>query len=193
MALTTKERILEAAEELIRAKSFHSVGVQEILSAVNVPKGSFYHHFESKEQFGVELLRHYIGDHTARLHRHFQAAEPRAMQKLVEFWNFQIGWFIEGNCLQCCLMLKLGLEVTSFSEPMREVMVEALATWRGCFADVVRSGQADGSIRGDLDAGQMAAVIQDTWQGAQQRAVVERNAGPLRSAASFLQATLAAR
>jgi AcrR family transcriptional regulator len=54
---TTKERILDAAEDLMLAKSFHSVGLNEILSAVKVPKGLFYHYFTSKEQFGVELIR----------------------------------------------------------------------------------------------------------------------------------------
>src|SRR5258707_11956369 len=64
-ALTTKERILEAAEEIMLQKSFHSVGLNEILSAVKVPKGSFYHYFQSKEQFGVELLKHYVADASA--------------------------------------------------------------------------------------------------------------------------------
>src|SRR5260221_6124397 len=62
---TTKERILDAAEEIMLLKSFHSVGLNEILSAVKVPKGSFYHYFQSKEQFGVELLRHYVADASA--------------------------------------------------------------------------------------------------------------------------------
>src|SRR3954447_18309318 len=62
MTGTTKERILNAAEELMLQKSFHSVGLNEILSAVKVPKGSFYHYFESKEHFGVELLKHYVAD-----------------------------------------------------------------------------------------------------------------------------------
>ena len=45
---TTKERILDAAEDLMLEKSFHSVGLNEILTTVNVPKGSFYHHFASR-------------------------------------------------------------------------------------------------------------------------------------------------
>lgn len=65
----TKERILEAAEVIMLTKSFHSVGLAEILAAVQVPKGSFYHHFSSKEQFGVELISHYVAAHTGALQR----------------------------------------------------------------------------------------------------------------------------
>jgi TetR/AcrR family transcriptional regulator, transcriptional repressor for nem operon len=193
MVKSTKERILQAAEPLIRAKSFHSVGLQEILSAAEVPKGSFYHLFESKEQFGVELLQHYFTENTERLTRFFRDPETRAMQKFIDLWNFQIGWFTDRECRECCLVMKLGLEVTSFSEPMRDVMAQALASWRRIYADVVRSGQADGSIRLDIDPGRAAAAIQDIWQGAQQRAVVERTAEPLRGASSFLREFLASK
>ena len=73
MSMSTKQRILEAAEDIMLTKSFHSVGLAEILAAVKVPKGSFYHHFSSKEQFGVELISHYVQEHTARLRKFFGA------------------------------------------------------------------------------------------------------------------------
>lgn len=46
-------------------RSFHSVGLIQILKAVTVPKGSFYHYFESNEHFGVEMLKHYVAEATA--------------------------------------------------------------------------------------------------------------------------------
>ncbi len=174
------------------SKSFHSVGLREILDAVKVPKGSFYHHFSSKEQFGVELISHYVHEHTARLRQFFDQTDTTALQKLVEYWNYQIGKSTEGACQQCCLVVKLGLEVTSFSEPMRDVLAAGLKTWRNIFESVVREGQRDGSISKKLKPSEAAAVIQDTWQGALQRTQVERNVGPLRTAAKFLERTLRA-
>ncbi len=174
------------------SKSFHSVGLREILDAVKVPKGSFYHHFTSKEQFGVELISHYVEAHTARLRQFFGQSDTPALQKLMDYWNYQIGKSTEGACQQCCLVVKLGLEVTSFSEPMRDVLAAGLKTWRGIFEEVVREGQRDGSISKKLKPAEAAAIIQDTWQGALQRTQVERNVGPLRSAAKFLRSTLAA-
>jgi len=191
MTATTKERILEAAEELMLTKSFHSVGLNEILSAVRVPKGSFYHYFSSKEQFGVELIAHYVREHTARLRKFFSEAETPALQKFVDYWSYLIGRMKEGECQQACLVVKLGLEVTNFSEPMREVLADGLKTWRGIYQEVITEGQADGSIRVEIDAAETAAVIQDTWQGAMLRMQVEKSVGPLRSAAHFLRSTLA--
>jgi TetR/AcrR family transcriptional regulator, transcriptional repressor for nem operon len=192
MSATTKERILEAANEIMLTKSFHSVGLSEILAAVKVPKGSFYHHFSSKEQFGVELISHYVSAHTARLKKFFTTPGPKGLEKFVEYWAYQIGQCTEGNCKQGCLVVKLGLEVASFSEPMRAVMAEGLKAWRGIFQRVVEEGQADGSIREDISPAEAAAAIQDTWQGALQRMQVEKNVGPLRTAAQFLRSTLEA-
>ena len=193
MAVSTRERILEAAEEIMLAKSFHSVGLQEILKAVKVPKGSFYHHFSSKEQFGVELLDHYVKAHTERLDRFFSVSGVKGMEKFIEYWTYQIGLISEAKCRQSCLVAKLGLEVASFSEPMRAVMVEALSKWRAIYERAAREGQSDGSIRQDLDPALAAAAIQDIWQGALQRTELERNVTPLRAAVKFLTGVLASK
>lgn len=186
MSATTKERILEAAEEIMLTKSFHSVGLNEILGAVKVPKGSFYHYFRSKEQFGVELISHYVQEHTGRLEKFFGASDARALQKFVDSWGYLIGRMADGECQQCCLVVKLGLEVANFSEPMREALASGMKNWRAIYQRVIGEGQADGSIRAELDAAEAATVMQDIWQGALQRMQVERSVGPLRSAARFL-------
>jgi TetR/AcrR family transcriptional repressor of nem operon len=192
MSGTTKERILEAAEELMLTKSFHSVGLNEILSAVKVPKGSFYHYFNSKEQFGVELISHYVTEHTTRLRKFFATKDSTALQKFVDYWGYSIGLMTQGDCQQCCLVAKLGLEVANFSEPMRAVLAAGLKNWRRIYEQALRDGQADGSIRKELDPAEAAAAIQDTWQGALQRMQVEKSVSPLRSAARFLRTYLAA-
>jgi len=189
---STKQRILEAAEALMLAKSFHSVGLTEILTTVQVPKGSFYHYFPSKEQFGVELISHYLSEHTARVQKLFATHDGSALEKLTDYWSVAIGWAAEGECRQCCLVAKLALEVTSFSEPMRKVLAEGLRAWRGIYEQTIREGQADGSIRRDLAPGAAAAILQDTWQGAMQRMQAERSVAPLRGAARFLTEWLAA-
>lgn len=44
-----KQAILTAAERLFCQKGYHAASVQDILDALHTSKGSFYHHFESKE------------------------------------------------------------------------------------------------------------------------------------------------
>lgn len=190
--LTTKERILEAAEECMLAKSFHSVGLNEILSAVKVPKGSFYHYFASKEQFGVELIRHYVGEHTERLRRFLADPEVKALDRFSAHWNYLIGRMTECSCAGgACLVAKLSLEVANFSEPMREALATGMKQWRSLYEQAVRDGQKDRSIARSIDPTLAAEIVQDTWQGAIQRMQVEKSVAPLRTAAAFLRRYLA--
>jgi TetR/AcrR family transcriptional repressor of nem operon len=186
MSATTKERILDAAEEIMLEKSFCSVGLNQILSAVQVPKGSFYHYFQSKEQFGVDLLRHYIAEHTARLKRVLLTPDLNAFDRLHAYFNGAISQMLEGECKQCCLVAKLGSEVSTFSEPMREVLAEGMRQWRGIYEQMLRDGQEAGFIRKDLDPADAAAFVQDAWQGAMHRAQIERCVTPLRCASEFI-------
>lgn len=45
-----KKQILDTAEMLFAERGYEATGVQDILDVLNLSKGSFYHHFESKEQ-----------------------------------------------------------------------------------------------------------------------------------------------
>jgi TetR/AcrR family transcriptional repressor of nem operon len=187
----TKERILDAAEEIMLTKSFCSVGLNEILNSVNVPKGSFYHWFSSKEQFGVELLRHYMNEHTARLKRILLSSDLNPLARIETMYDGMISRMLDGECKQFCLVSKLGSEVSTFSEPMREVLADGMREWRGIFEKVIREGQEQGVIRKDIDPAEAAAFVQDAWQGAMNRTQIERTVAPLRSAAAFIIRSLA--
>jgi TetR/AcrR family transcriptional repressor of nem operon len=63
----TREKILAAGAQAVSAKSFNSCGLSEILELAGVPKGSFYHYFQSKEDFGVALIEHEAAEFMAYL------------------------------------------------------------------------------------------------------------------------------
>jgi TetR/AcrR family transcriptional regulator, transcriptional repressor for nem operon len=186
---TTKERILDAAGEIMLRKSFHSVGLNEILAAVKVPKGSFYHYFQSKEQFGVELLRHYVANATAFKRRALLTDELAAdhLDRLIAALDLSIARLFESGCQQGCLVVKLSTEVATFSDDMRAVLAGGMREWCGCLEQLLREGQKAKTVRKGLDPTATAAILQDLWMGASQRAQVERSVAPLRAAALFIR------
>src|ERR1700734_2160474 len=130
---TTKERILDAAEEIMLQKSFHSVGLNEILSAVKVPKGSFYHYFQSKEQFGVELLKHYVAGASSYKRRALLTTElsENPLERLLAYLDLNIAKLMDNGCQCSCLIAKLATEVATFSDDMRAVLAEGGREWTG--------------------------------------------------------------
>ena len=191
---TTKERILEAAEEIMLQKSFHSVGLNEILTAVKVPKGSFYHYFESKEHFGVELLQHYVAEASAWKRRMLLSTdtEPDPFTRLMAFFDMTIAKALEKEYQGSCLVGKLAAEVAAFSDPMREVLADGMRAWQGIFEKLIVEGKAKKVMGSALDPAETAALMQDLWMGAGQRSQVQRSLAPLSSAALFLRSYLAA-
>ncbi len=189
VACSTPERILEAAEGLMLEKSFHSVGLNEILAEVQVPKGSFYHHFSSKEQFGVALLTHYVARATAFKTQALlsPSPEPDPMRRLMAFLGSNVDRLVENDGRCPCLVVKLSAEVANFSEPMRLVLQQGVREWVSIYETLLREGVAKGSVNADIDPAVFAPMIVDLWNGAIQRASITRNPAPLRNAITFLR------
>lgn len=55
-----RQRLLDSAQRLILAKGFPATRVDEICEGAKVTKGSFYHHFKSKDELALVLIDHYF-------------------------------------------------------------------------------------------------------------------------------------
>jgi TetR/AcrR family transcriptional repressor of nem operon len=192
MSIDTKERILSVGEELVCTKSFHSVGLNEILTAANVPKGSFYHYFSSKESFGVELIRHYSNEASERWNKLMAPHTGlKPLDRLLTTLEAQLAMMAEHGCRQSCLLVKLAAEVTHLSEPMRAEVERVFAAWRGQWAKLIEEGQAAGDIRKDIKAEVLTSFVQAAWLGSVMRAHVEQGAEVLRTTKDAIRDYLA--
>jgi len=73
--LSTRQKIVSAAFDRFHALGYTACGVQEIVDAAGVPKGSFYNYFKAKELLAVEVLGTYW---EGRKDRHARGQERRA-------------------------------------------------------------------------------------------------------------------
>lgn len=179
---TTKERILEAAETLMLENSFHAVGLKQLLDAVKVPKGSFYHYFESKEQFGVEMMKHYMAEASSHKRSFMlnREKEPDALKRLFQYLEGSIKFMDENPGKFPCLAVKLGNEISEISEGMRSELMKGFNDWISIYREVLDEAVAAGQLPQDLDTATEAELIQDHWAGAAQRAVIFRTSEPVR-------------
>jgi TetR/AcrR family transcriptional repressor of nem operon len=186
---TTKERILEAAEELMLEKGFHSVGLKQILDAVKVPKGSFYHYFESKEQFGVEMLKHYLGAITVWKQRVLlsQETEPDPLKRLFTYLDNSIDRVQQTPGRFPCLALKLASELSELNEAMCREIATGFQDWIDIYQQVLDEAVAEKQLPETLDTASEAQFIQDFWSGAVKRAVVNHSEEPVRHAVTRIE------
>jgi TetR/AcrR family transcriptional regulator, transcriptional repressor for nem operon len=189
----TKTRILNAAEAIMLEKGFNGVGLNEILKAVNVPKGSFYHWFPSKEQFGVELIRHYAEDAVASKRKWMTNKEmmPNAAERIIAAMEAGVSCLLGNDCQHACLILKLANEVATWSEDMRKALQAYFDDLLVIYTTVIEEGQKAGQITKMLPAAHLASILHDVWYGAYLRALVLRNTSPVREGITLMKAYLA--
>ena len=163
---------------------FHAVGLNKLLSSVNIPKGSFYHWFSSKEQFGVELLRYHTD--AANAQRKSAVLERsnggNPLERLFALFEEAVTCFEDSGCKCVCLIQKLAPEVSNFSEPMREELAKGFSDAITVFQKALEAAVSEGLLPSDFDSENEAEFIMDHWAGAQQRAALNRSSEPLKKA-----------
>ena len=178
--------ILEMSSELILHKGFTGVGLQEILKTCGVPKGSFYHYFESKEAFGCELVKYYLNNYQIRLDELWNT-DQSAKDKLMSYFTL---WISDptGECgwADSCLIVKLAAEVADLSEDMRCIMAQGVDDLIALIAGLIVRGEADYSMQILADAASTAQISYQMWLGAALLGKLQKGKAPLYQA---LQAT----
>jgi TetR/AcrR family transcriptional regulator, transcriptional repressor for nem operon len=173
-----RRRLLRAGLDLVHARGFAASGVKDITDGAGVPKGSFYAYFPSKEEFAAAVLEHYWSDIESRLLPILEA-EGLAQQRITRFFHALADEHEAGDFLLGCLVGNLSLELGGASEPVRAELTRILDRWGGALTACVRSGQgASGDIGSDLDAGVLASVLIEGWEGAALRGKVTRSRAP---------------
>lgn len=84
----TRQRLIDSARDLIYARSYTDVGVQEICDRAGVRKGSFYHFFPSKRDLTLAMLDQFQAFfHKDILERAFTADIP-PLQRISRFFEY---------------------------------------------------------------------------------------------------------
>ena len=161
-----REKILATGQRIMGGKGFSAVGLNEVLTAAGVPKGSFYHYFGSKDAFGEALLEGYFEAYVADMERIFrQPGKTKAAQIEDYFAAWQDNQSFE-DCQGKCLAVKLGAEVADLSDSMRSALDRGTAAIIAGMAAAIEAGQAEGSLPVQDDAKALAQSLYQLWLGA---------------------------
>ncbi|GAB3248498.1 TetR/AcrR family transcriptional regulator [Chitinimonas naiadis] len=178
----TREHLLATGEGIMLGKGFAAVGLAEILGSAHVPKGSFYHYFESKEGYGVALLQRYFDAYLGRLDGLVANTQIAGRQKLDRYFA---DWHEMGSpsCNESrCLVVKLTGEVSDLSAVMRTELEQGIAGIARRLSACITQGRADGSIPAGAPADELAAALYQLWLGAALVTKVQRTAAPFQAA-----------
>ncbi|HLZ67110.1 MAG TPA: TetR/AcrR family transcriptional regulator [Aliidongia sp.] len=185
-----RSHILDAGRRIIAAKGFEGVGLNEILRAAGVPKGSFYHYFPSKEGYGRALLDRYVETYLERIETVLGAEGVPARDRLMRFWSIWASWQSSERIDEKCLVVKLSAEVADLSDDMRRALEDGTRRVIQRLARCMADGVADGSLPADLAPAASAERLYMLWLGASLLTKLRRNPSALDAALAETRALL---
>lgn len=176
-----RQHIIDVARSLMTQKGYTAVGLTELLAAAGVPKGSFYHYFRSKDEFGQALLSEYFQEYLTRVDQQL-AGSGNGAERLLNYLLYWAETQAFDHTDQKCLVVKLGAEVCDLSETMRVVLEKGTALIVERITRCVEQGKEDGSIESSLDASILAEALYQMWLGASLLVKVNRTREPFDAA-----------
>ncbi|WP_312414155.1 TetR/AcrR family transcriptional regulator [Pseudescherichia sp.] len=177
-----REHILATGQRIMAGKGFSAVGLKEILDESDVPKGSFYYYFSSKEDFGVAMLEHYFDDYLADLDETLAEPGISYAQRLMNYWQKWRDTQSFSDCQGKCLAVKLGAEVADLSDKMRLALMHGTAGIISRLADALEAGVAEGSLTLEDEPEKVAESLYQLWVGASVMVKIVRTVTPFDSA-----------
>lgn len=186
MQSNTRDRIIETGAEIIHRKGFNHTGIQEILNAASVPKGSFYNYFKSKDDFGLQIID-YFSAHFKRIAK--ETLEDTTVSPLNRIYGFLTAfmeYFESQNYAGGCPIGNLAQEMGDLSPAFRKKLSEAIDMMVDAYSRVLARAQRDGKILKSLDIRDTASFIVAGWHGAIIQMKLTQSLAPLKNHRKFI-------
>ena len=182
-----REKLMEVGTALFCEHGYHGTGIKQIVDTLDIPKGSFYNYFKSKEDFAAEIVRRYA-DQIAEMWNVLMSKEqdddPLAMLRNV--FDLMIRSQAANRVKTGCLIGNLAGELAESSDLCRATLQSVTADWCDRVAHQLDRAQVQGTVRRDVGADELARFCWDAWEGSLLRMKIENSTEPVRRCVSLL-------
>ena len=181
MKKETKTHILEMGAQIVHQKGFNATGIQEVLNAAAVPKGSFYFYFKSKEEFGLQLIDYFSDFLFSKMDELLNADNVAPLEKLWNYFEWFLVYFEQNNFTGGCPIGNLAQEMGDLNDSFREKLKPVFDKMKANIAQCLEEAQQKGDLSPALDIFNLSDFIVSSWQGALLQMKVMKNTAPVRN------------
>ena len=175
-----KIELLEKGANIIHQKGFNNTGINEILEAARVPKGSFYFYFKSKEDFGLQLIDFFMsGNFMAAADHHISVPGIPYLVKFRNFFDGFLEYFEKNDYVGGCPVGNFALEMSDLNENFRVKIKQALADMTNKVILFLEKAKENGELPPGFDTEANAEFILNSWEGVLMRLKVEKSSKPM--------------
>lgn len=159
----TKERILDTATNLFSTHGFAGTSIDDILQAVGITKGAFYHYFHSKDHLCQAVLDIAVAEYHQLAEMIRDTADTSGglhhwLETLIEKQT-------SGQWLHCRLITRLSIESAQLSAPIQQKLRNFWQWCQNLYEDLIRQ-QLQNSTADSMDPGAAARLFMAAHFGA---------------------------
>jgi TetR/AcrR family transcriptional repressor of nem operon len=162
----SKTKFLDAALRVFRAKGYSATRIEDICEAAHLTKGSFFHHFDTKEDLALAAAE-YWGATTSALFEvaPYQAA-PEPLDRLLAYVDFRKA-ILQGELPEfTCLVGTMVQEVYDTHPSIRVACDKSISEHAATLEADIADCMSKYSVKGDWTARSLALYTQAVIQGA---------------------------
>jgi TetR/AcrR family transcriptional regulator, transcriptional repressor for nem operon len=171
---------LDRAVEVFRASSFEAVSTAELCEAMGIARQSLYDTFGDKASLYRAALTRYRERSRGEVEVCTSGHSPlRALSNVFDM----VAGFAKAECVRGCMMVNAISELAAVDSEVASIARQNQRAMIGVFADLIRSGQALGEIRPDVDPDVAATQLVITYCGIRVAAKADPASQTVRAAA----------
>jgi TetR/AcrR family transcriptional repressor of nem operon len=175
----TKERLLQKGAEIIHLKGYNHTGINEILEAAQVPKGSFYFYFKSKEDFGIQLIDFFMQRFLGAADRFIADTSLPYLDRFRNFFDDFLQFFESCRFVGGCPIGNFALEMADLNEKFRDKLDNSFEKMKSKIRMYLEGALENGELADGLDINEMSDFILNSWEGALLRMKVTQTNGQM--------------
>ncbi len=177
----TKSLLLEHGVRLMRERGYHNTGIHDILTAAGVPKGSFYHYFKNKEDFGLQVVGRYADDGYAEIDRALGDKRQPPLLRLRRLFEEFRADYERRFCRDGCLLGNLGQEMADVNDTFSDRISLHFDRWTARIALCLDEAVVSGDLSADADTTMLAGTVLDAYEGALLRMKIVKGIAPVQA------------
>ena len=187
---SARDRIIATAAELFHNNGYNATGIDQILKAAGATKGSFHHHFGSKKEIALAVIKEIVAPKFNRRMVEPVADAPKPLDAICQvIRNLRTQGSTE-DLLTGCPINNLSSELALQDRQIQSSLSALLDRWQNEWAKALRS-QSDLEMQtGFKSARQLALYVVAAMEGAQAMAKAQQSREPLDAVCKHLETTL---